>query len=119
MKLEHDKRRDKAEYKKAQEEAKKRRETGDVPEDDEATGRIYTEIDMASFVSHIEDLWHDVREEDDDVFYDESLAYVEKTLGVDSFIAAQYKHFREEDPYADSHMMKEYLTDLLNDIENY
>ena len=121
VKLENDKRKLKAEYNKIKEEAKKKREAmGDVPEDDEnASGRIYNETDMASFVSHIEDLWHDVREEDDDVFYNESLAYIEEVLGKDAFIVAQYKHFRKEDPYADSHMMKEYLTDLLNDIENY
>ncbi|MDO4526695.1 MAG: hypothetical protein Q4B87_01235 [Candidatus Saccharibacteria bacterium] len=118
VKLENDKRKLKEEYKKAKEANKNT--SGDVPSDDGNTaGRIYSAEDMADFVSHIEDLWHDLREEDDDEFYNESLDYIRKNLGNDSFIAEQYKNFRKEDPYADSHMMKEFLTDLLNDPENY
>ena len=120
VKLENDKRKLKEEYKRAKEEAKKTQNIGDTPEDDDVPNdRIYNETDMASFVSYIEDLWHDEREEDDDVFYNDSLDYIEENLGKDAYIVAQYKKFREEDPYADSHMLKEYLTDLLNDIENY
>lgn len=118
VKLENDKRKLKEEYKKAKE--ANRNTSGDVPSDNGNTaGRIYSEEDMAGFVSHIEDLWHDLREEDDDEFYNESLDYIRKNLGNDSFIAEQYRNFRKEDPYADSHMMKEFLTDLLNDPENY
>ena len=120
VKLENDKRKLKEEYKRAKEEVKKTQNIGDTPEDDDVSNdRIYNETDMASFVSYIEDLWHDEREEDDDVFYNDSLNYIEENLGKDAYIVAQYKKFREEDPYADSHMLKEYLTDLLNDIENY
>ena len=60
-----------------------------------------------------------MREDGDDVFYDKSLDYIKKALGEDSFIVAKYKQFRKEDPYADSHMLKEFLTDLLNDSDNY
>jgi hypothetical protein len=66
----------------------------------------------------VEDLWHDNRD-DDDAFFNESYNYVKETLGADSFIATQYKKFHEDDPYADSHAMKEYLCDLLNDPDNY
>ena len=118
LKLEDDKRREKVEFEKA----KKARDEAraDAPDPDAVSGGgVYTDVDMASFVSDVEDLWHDLRDEDDEIFYQESLEYIEKTLSKDSFIAAQYKQFRKNDPYADSHMLKEYLTDLLNDPENY
>ena len=118
LKLEDDKRKEKAEFEKAKKAKAEAR--GDAPDADGGDGsRIYSDIDMAGFVSDVEDLWHNLRDEDDDIFYNESLEYIEKTLGKESFIAAQYRQFRKNDPYADSHMLKEYLEDLLNDPENY
>ena len=118
LKLEDDKRKEKVEFEKAKKERAIAR--GESPDaDGGGRSRIYSDVDMASFVSDVEDLWHNLRDEDDDVFYNESLEYIEKTLSRESFIAAQYKQFRKNDPYADSHMLKEYLEDLLNDPENY
>ena len=117
VKLENDKRKEKAEFEKVK--AEKKQQAGDSADEDVNDGRIYTETDMASFVLHVEDLWQNLRAEDDEVFYNESLDYIEKTLSKDSFIAAQYKQFRKNDPYADSHVLKDYLTDLLNDPDNY
>ena len=82
-------------------------------------GRIYDDVDMASFVTNVEEIWHNLKHEDDDVFYNESLEYIQKNLGKDSYIAKEYEQFRKDDPYADSHMLKEYLEDLLNDPDNY
>ena len=120
VKLENDKRKLKKEFEEAQKEAKKRK-GGDAPEEEveDNGGRIYSTEDMAAFVSYVEDLWHDLRDEDDDIFYNESLEYIKKTLGNASFIAHEYERFRKEDPYADSHALKEYLSDLLNDPDNY
>ena len=118
LKLEDDKRREKAEFEKMKKERAEAR--GESPDaDGGSNNRVYTDVDMASFVSDVDDLWHDLKDEDDDIFYNESLEYVEKKLSKESFIAAQYKQFRKNDPYADSHTLKEYLTDLLNDPENY
>lgn len=117
LKLEDDKRKEKAEFEKAKKARNEAR--GDAPDAEGGEGRIYSDVDMAGFVSDIDDLWHDLRDEDDDIFYNESLEYIEKTLSKDSFIVAQYKQFRKNDPYADSHTLKEYLEDLLNDPENY
>ena len=120
-KLAADKRREKAEFKekKRKEREERRKAEGDLPEDSGMDGRVYDEVDMAGFVADVEELWHDLREDGDDVFYDKSLDYIKKALGEDSFIVAKYKQFRKEDPYADSHMLKEFLTDLLNDSDNY
>ena len=117
VKLENDKLREKREF----EEAKRRMKAEQASDDavvDEDAGRVYSETDRATFVSNVEDMWHDNRD-DDEAFFNESYKYVKDTLGEDSFIATQYKKFHEDDPYADSHAMKEYLCDLLNDPDNY
>ena len=62
---------------------------------------------------------YSIRDDSDDAFYEDSLDYLKRTLGDGSFIVAQYEQFRKDDPYADSHMLKEYVTDLLNDPDNY
>ncbi len=118
VKLENDKLREKREFEEAKRKMRAERGEGDSPEEDEDTSRIYTAVDRASYVSHVEDLWHDNRD-DDDAFFKESFEYIRDTLGGDSFIATQYKKFHEEDPYADSHALKEFLCDLLNDPDNY
>ncbi|MDO5480054.1 MAG: hypothetical protein Q4F58_00050 [Candidatus Saccharibacteria bacterium] len=115
MKLEKDKRKEKAEFEKA-----KKEKYGDQPDtENSSAGSVYTEVDRAGFVLDIENLWHDLRSEDDDVFYEESLEYLKKNLGRDSFIVKQYEDFRRIDPTAESHDMEEFLKDLLNDPENY
>ena len=120
MKLEDDKLKLKREY----EEMRRKKGGGKGAESDsnadaETGNVVYTDVDRASFVNDVEDLWYSMRDEDDDSFYSESLEYLKKTLGAESFIVAQYEHFRKEDPYADSHMMKEFVLDLLNDPDNY
>jgi len=117
LKLDEDRRREKEELEKAKQAKKQQQGGGDSPVEDE--NRVYSDVDIAGFVSHVEDMWHDLRSEDDDVFYEESLDYIKKTLSAESYIANKYEEFRKDDPYADSHMLKEYLVDLLNDPENY
>ena len=116
LKLDEDRRKEKQELEKARK-AKEQKQGGDSPEVE--TGRVYSDVDIAGFVSNVEDMWHDLRSEDDDVFYEESLDYIKKTLSQESYIVKKYEEFRKDDPYADSHMLKEYLVDLLNDPENY
>ena len=117
VKLENDKLREKREFEEAKRKMKAEQASDDAVVDEDA-GRVYSETDRATFVSNVEDLWHDNRD-DDETFFNESYKYVKDTLGEDSFIATQYKKFHEDDPYADSHAMKEYLCDLLNDPDNY
>jgi len=117
LKLDEDRRREKEELEKAKQAKKQQQGGGDSPVEDE--NRVYSDVDIAGFVSHVEDMWHDLRSEDDDVFYEESLDYVKKTLSQESYIVKKYEEFRKDDPYADSHMLKEFLVDLLNDPENY
>ena len=95
VKLENDKLREKREF----EEAKRRMKAEQASDDavvDEDAGRVYSETDRATFVSNVEDMWHDNRD-DDEAFFNESYKYVKDTLGEDSFIATQYKKFHEDD----------------------
>ena len=121
MKLDRDRNKEKELFNKAKAKAKEKEKLNNNTSGDDAEDslRIYSDADIASFVSYVDDLWNSLRNEDDETYYNESLEYLEKTLGKDSFIVAQYKHFRKNDEYADSHMMKEYLVDLLSDPENY
>ena len=64
-------------------------------------------------------MWQNLKSEDDDVFYEESLEYVKAKVGTDSYIVKEYEDFRKNDPAADSHTLREFLTDLLSDPENY
>ncbi|MBQ2623243.1 hypothetical protein IJG12_02890 [Candidatus Saccharibacteria bacterium] len=118
MKLNADREKTQAELKKLKKPSKKPSE-GDSDIDDVSSGRIYTEADRASFTSYIDDLWHDMKEEDVETFYDASLKFITENLGKNSYIAHEYSRFHKDDPYADSHVLKEFLMDILNNLDNY
>ena len=80
---------------------------------------IYTEHDTVRFTTGIEDIWDDLKTDDDSAFYEQSLSYLEENLGKDSYIVAEYKRYRKDDPYADGYTLKEFLLSLLSDIDNY
>ena len=120
LKLNADREKRNEELRKLQGEKKKAKPTeSDSAPVDTNHGRIYDELDKTRFTSYIDDLFHDVRDDDDDAFYNESLDYVKKNLGKDSYIAEKYEEYRKDDPTADSHVLKEVLMDLLSDIDNY
>lgn len=99
--------------------AEERRKAGsDDSTDGPSTPSVYTAEDRANYVGKIEDIWNDLRD-DDETFFKESLQYVENELGKNSYIATMYRRFRKNDKYADSYTLREYLNDLLRDPENY
>ena len=122
MKLDNDKVRMKKEY---NEMKRKKREKAGLPVDDGADApgsggsHIYNEVDRAAFANEVDEMWHDLRDEGDEAFYDKSLEYLKKTFGEENFIVAQYENFRKDDPYADSHMLKEFLLEMLSDPKSY
>ncbi len=120
MKLDDDRRKLKREFEEMRRERNRRRGLPDGDTDaTDSEGTVYSDDDRAFFVNNIEDLWNDLKDEDEGAFYSESMEYLKENLGEDSFIAEQYKKFREDDPYADGYMLKEYLTDLLREPDNY
>lgn len=98
---------------------KTKHDEGDDGASPDGGRRIYTDDDIAVFTSYIDDLWQSLRAEDDDTFYDESIKYIRSVLGKDSLIEKEYEQFHKDDPYADSHMLKEYLNSLLSDESKY
>ncbi|MBQ3293241.1 hypothetical protein IJG93_03010 [Candidatus Saccharibacteria bacterium] len=116
MRLDEVRKKEKEEIKKARQD-KQSQEGGDTSTAE--SNRVYTDADIADFVSHVEDMWQDFKSEDDEVFYEESHDYIKKTLSADSYIVKEYEKYRENEPTADSHTLKDYLVDLLSDPENY
>lgn len=119
MRLEEDKNRLREEVKRE----RQRRNIANVPDNDnpETSHVVYDDIKRAELVSYVEDLWDNLKEEDEsgDTFYEESMEYVRRELGTNSFIEATYKKFRKDYPDADSHELKEFLKDLLGNSDNY
>ena len=119
MRLEEDKKRLKAEVlKERRREGKSNITEGDTADTDGAH-IIYDDVKRAEFISSVDELWNNLRDEDDEVFYKETLDYVREQLGADSFIEALYRHFRENNPYADSYELRDYLKDIFGDPDNY
>ena len=120
LKLDRDRDREKEELEKIKQEKanKSSSSSSDVDVGAGASGSAYTEEDRAYFSSYVDNLWNDMRGNEDE-FYDESLKYVNKVLGENSYISLSYKKYREDDPYAGPDVMKEYLMDLLSDLGNY
>ena len=117
MKLEDDKRK----MKDLVEKERRKKNTNNTVDNTDTpdTYSTYSDSDRAMFISQINDMWHDLKSEDDEVFYEESMKYLKGILGENNAITIDYKRFREQDPYADSHMLKTYLEDLLGDADNY
>lgn len=116
-KLENDRRKLREEYDRAKKEKAQNQKDGDTVDDN--SSRIYTTDEMNDFVTHVEQLWDELKNEDDEVFYRESLKYIRKEIGGGSFIAIQYRKYREDDPYADGETLRDYLEGLLNNPDNY
>ena len=116
-KLENDRRKLREEYDRTKKENAQNQKDGDTVDDN--SSRIYTTDEMNDFVTHVEQLWDELKNEDDEVFYRESLKYIRKEIGEGSFIAIQYRKYREDDPYADGATLRDYLEDLLNNPDNY
>ena len=91
----------------------------DAATPNESDNKIYDEADRIKFSSYIDDLFHDMREEDSEAFFESSIDYIKRNIGKDSYVAAEYERYHKDDPYADSYTLKEFLMDLLSDLGNY
>ena len=87
--------------------------------DSEAPTRVYDSATIDDFILNVDNIWNNSNSDDVEDFYEKTLKYVKDNLGEESYIVSEYKRYREDDPYADSNMLKEYLEDLLRDPENY
>lgn len=110
-------RKNREERKKQQDEA--RRAEGDSSDEAPAPHRVYDESSRDMFTTEIEDLYTELRDEDEETFYEESMAKVQEWLGKSNEIARLYKEFHDNNPYAESYDFREYLKSLLQDPDNY
>ena len=79
---------------------------------------IYDESYKQELIDAISELYEDLRD-DDESFYEESLSYLKSKLAKDSFVIVEYEKNHENDPYAGTYEMRNWLLDLLDDIRNY
>ena len=110
-------RKSREEQKRQYEEA--RRNNADVNNDEPEQVRIYSDADRVNFVTEIEDLYTEFRDDDSEVFYEESMNRLKKWFGEDSFMAYRYEKYYENNQDADIYDMREYLKSLLEDPDNY
>ena len=110
-------RKSREEQKRQYEEA--RRNNVDVNNDEPEQVRIYSDADRVNFVTEIEDLYTEFRDDDSEVFYEESMNRLKKWFGEDSFMAYRYEKYYENNQDADIYDMREYLKSLLEDPDNY
>ncbi len=81
--------------------------------------KIYGDAERTEFVARVSDMYENLGTEREDKFYDESLQYVQDNLGKGSYIVKEYEKYAKRETSADSEMLKDYLTSLLNDEDNY
>ena len=81
--------------------------------------RIYSDEDIENFVLNINNLYDNLNTDDSQAFYDESLDFIKNNLGEQSRIYNEYRRFHDDDPYADSDALKQFLEDMLRDSDNY
>ena len=86
---------------------------------DGGTPRVYSDADISMFTNYVDDLWNDLKDEDEARFFDESYKYLKNELGKDSFIVHAYKHIHDNDPALEPYDLKNSLMDLLVDPGNY
>ena len=90
-----------------------------LPEEESGEYQIYDETKRSEFRDYIDDLYQDMKNADDEDFYNESLKYVTDNLSEESRIVQEYQRRHENDPYADKYNMKEWLLELLDNSDNY
>ena len=107
--------------KRAQNEKKEPEESiqNHVVEEEDNGYQIYDENKRTEFRDYVEDLYQDMKNADDEDFYDESLKYIIDNLSEESRIAQEYQRRHRNDPYADKYNMKEWLLELLDNPDNY
>ena len=81
--------------------------------------QIYDEDKRKELRDYIYDLYQNMKNLDDEDFYEESLAYIVENLSDESYIAQEYQRMHERDSYASAYDMKEWLLGMLNDPDNY
>ncbi len=90
--------------------------------DDSDTSRsgAYSESDQEEFINDIEDLYYsDDNKHNPDDFFEQAYDYLKSKLSPDSYVVVSLKKMHEEDPAADSHTIKSWILELLDDLDNY
>ncbi len=101
--------------KKGQPESDKGDEPSDMPQD---LPPVYDSSDREEFQDYIIELYKDMRD-DDEGFYENALAYLIESLSAESYVVQELKRRCKDYPGVTAHDMKEWILELLNDLNNY
>ena len=110
------------EIKNKEEQKKKEPEIQKTNNDDDETPRkveIYDEAKRRELQNYISYRYEEMVDEDDEEYFEETRDYLIENLSAESYIVNEYMRLHKEDPYADSHTMRDWLLWLLSDPNNY
>ena len=81
---------------------------------------VYSASDQDEFINDIEDLYYtDDNKHNPDEFYEQAYDYLKSKLSQDSYVVVSLSKMYKDDPAADSHTIKSWILELLDDLENY
>lgn len=114
-------RRDVAHYerKKREEYEKTHRKEADARDDDAGYTKVYDELDKEGFMAEMSNLKDKIRDEDTNVFYDETRAKLSGWFGEDDYMVWKYENWYKNNPHADNSDLYDFVRDLLEDLNNY
>ena len=81
--------------------------------------QIYDEATRISFSNEIEEIYNNLKGEDIEMLYDATTKKFKEWFGQNSYFDYLVKNYRDSNPTADNHDLKEYLTSILLDEINY
>ncbi|MBR6505944.1 hypothetical protein IKT18_03900 [Candidatus Saccharibacteria bacterium] len=83
---------------------------------------VYTSADIADFTTHIDDLWYDMRDNDDEdgqeEFFKATRDYVAEAIGSESYVVKMYEKYYNDNPDGDMYELYKFLIDLVESLLN-
>ena len=81
---------------------------------------VYSSDDIARFTNQIDDIWHEMRDNDDEdgleEFFKVTHDYIVNNLGAESFVAKMYEKYHQDNPDEDMYELRTFLIELLNSL---
>ncbi len=81
---------------------------------------VYTSADIADFTTHIDDLWYDMRDNDDadgqEEFFEATRDYVANAIGSESYVVKMYEKYYNDNPDGDMYELYKFLIELVESL---
>ncbi|MDO4508032.1 MAG: MFS transporter [Candidatus Saccharibacteria bacterium] len=80
---------------------------------------VYGDEDRFRFLNELDQVYSDLRGSEPAEFFEETMDQLDEWFGDRSKISRMYSKYYEQNPHADMRNLKDYLVDLLSDLDNY